>query len=72
MTNMAFSFPVSSEDVILSNNAATTIAHKMFETNSSFHVKFSCFHIFIVFMFFKRFLLVLTKLSFWRGEKALG
>ena len=38
-----------------------SITHKIFETNSSFH-----------FLFFKSFLLVLTKLSFWQGEWALG
>ena len=46
-------------------NMQPTITHKIFQTNFSFHVKVS-------FLFFKSFLRVLTKLSFWQGGWALG
>ena len=49
---------------------ATTI-HKIFETNSSFHVKQRTTGK-VQFLFFSRFLLVLTKFSFWEEDWALG
>ena len=49
---------------------ATTI-HKIFETNSSFHVK-QCTTGKVQFLFFSSFLLVLTKFSFWEEDWALG
>ena len=47
------------------------IIHKIFETNSSFHVKQRTTGN-VWFLFFKRFLLVLTKFSFWQEEWVLG
>ena len=49
---------------------ATTI-HKIFETNSSFHVKYCTTEKFN-FCFSKSFLVVLTKFSFWQEDWALG
>ena len=49
----------------------STIIREIFETNSSLHVK-QCTMVKDKFLFFKSFLLVLTKLSFWRGEWTLG
>ena len=48
-----------------------TITHKIFETNSSFHVKQRTTGK-VQFLFFKSFLLVLTKLSFSQGGWGLG
>ena len=45
-------------------------SHKVSETNSSIHVKW-CTTGKVEFLFFKSFLLVLTKLSFWQGVMAL-
>ena len=45
-----------------------TIIHKIFETNSSFHVKQRTPGK-VQFLFFRRFLLVLTKFSFWGRTK---
>ena len=45
-----------------------TIVHKTFETNSSFHMKQQK----VLFLFFKGFLVVLAKYSFWQGDWALG
>ena len=44
-------------------NTTSTIIHKIFETNSSFHLKYSTTGK-VQFLFFRRFLLVLTKFSF--------
>ena len=44
-----------------------TIIHKIFETNSSFHVKQRTTGN-IRFLFFRKFMLVLTKLSFWEED----
>ena len=49
----------------------SAITHKIFETNSSFHVKESSTGKVSV-LFFNLFLLVLTKLSFWQEDWALG
>ena len=49
---------------------ATTI-HKIFETDFIFHVKQRTTGK-VYFLFFKSFLLVLTKLSFWQGDWILG
>ena len=52
------------------NLGATTI-HKIFETNSSFHVKQRTTGK-VQFLFFSSFLLVSTKFSFWEEYWALG
>ena len=49
----------------------STIIHKIFETKSSFHVKQRTTEK-VQFLFFKGFLLVSTKLSFWQENWALG
>ena len=49
----------------------TTIAHRTFETNSSFQVEQRTTRR-LYFLFFKSFLLALTKLSFWGGDWALS
>ena len=49
-------------------NFPEKITHKISETNFSFHVKQRTT---IKFLFFKRILLVLTKLSFWQRDWAL-
>ena len=46
-----------------------TITHKIFETNSSFHLNTTGK---VWFLFFKSLLLLLTKLSFWQGYWAPG
>ena len=51
------------------NISATS--NKIFETNSSFHVKRRTTGK-VYFLFFKSFLLVLTKFSFWQEDWALG
>ena len=48
-----------------------TISHKISEGNPSFHVKQRTIGE-VEFVFFKSFLLVLTKLSFWQGDQELG
>ena len=48
-----------------------TIMTKAFETSSSFHVKWGTTGK-VQFLFFKGFLLVLIKFSFWGGDWALG
>ena len=48
-----------------------TIMTKAFETSSSFHVKWGTTGQ-VQFLFFKGFLLVLIKFSFWGGDWALG
>ena len=48
-----------------------TITYKKSETETSFHVK-KRKTAKIQFLFFKSFLLVLTKLSFWQGDWGLG
>ena len=49
----------------------STIIHKIFETNSSFHVKYHTTGN-VQFLFFRRFLLVQTKFSFREEDSALG
>ena len=49
----------------------STIIHKIFETNSSFHAKLHSMGKFY-FLLFKSILLVLTKFSFWQKDWALG
>ena len=49
----------------------TAIIHKILETNSSFHVKWGTTGK-VYFLFFKSFLLALTKFSFWQEDWALG
>ena len=51
--------------------AQSTITHKISETNSKFHVKKRATGK-VSFLFCKNFLLVLTKLSFWQEDWALG
>ena len=48
-----------------------TIIHKVLETNSSFHVK-ECTTGKVQFLFFRKFLLLLTKFSFWEEDRGLG
>ena len=48
-----------------------TIIHKVLETNSSFHVKERTTGK-VQFLFFRKFLLLLTKLSFWEEDRGLG
>ena len=55
----------------LENSNSSTIIHKIFETNSSFHVKQRTTGK-VYFLFFKRFLLVSTKFSFWQADWAVG
>ena len=50
---------------------AETTIHKIFETNSSFHVKQRTTGK-VQFVFFSSFLLVLTKFLFWEEGWALG
>ena len=52
------------------SKAATTI-HKIFQANSSFHVKQRTTGK-VQLLFFRSFLLVLTKFSFWEEDWALG
>ena len=47
---------------------AEKITHKIFEINCSFHVKQGA----VLFLVFKSFLQVLTKLSFWQEDWVLG
>ena len=49
----------------------SAMAHRIFRTNSSFHVKWRTTGR-VQLLFFRSFLLVLTKLSFRRGDWALG
>ena len=49
----------------------STTIHRIFEINSSFHVK-QCTTRKVQFPFLSRFLLVLTKISFWEEDWALG
>ena len=49
----------------------TTVSHSIFETNSGFHVKWRTTGK-VSFLFFKSFLLVLTKFLFWRGGWGLA
>ena len=48
-----------------------TISHKIFETNSRFHVKFRITGK-VLLLFFGTFLLVSTEFLFWEGQWALG
>ena len=48
-----------------------TIIHKVLETNSSFHVKERTTGKVQV-LFFRKFLLLLTKFSFWEEDRGLG
>ena len=48
-----------------------TIIHKVLETNSSFHVKERTTGK-VQFLFFREFLLLLTKFSFWEEDRGLG
>ena len=50
---------------------ATKLFYKVFGTNCSFHVEYSTTEK-VQFLFFKSFLLVLKKFSFWKEDKALG
>ena len=50
---------------------SSTIIHKIFETNSSFHVKQYTMRK-VLFLFLMSFLLVLTKCSFWQEDWAPG
>ena len=50
--------------------STATISHKVFGTDSSFHVK-ECTAGKVQLLFFGTFLLVLPEFSFWRGECAL-
>ena len=59
---------ISSKRVV--NLQPPTIIHKIFETNSCFHVEW-CTMRKVQFQFFRRFLLVLTKFPFHREELAL-
>ena len=52
-------------------NFVATIIHKIFEINSSFHVKQHTTGK-VQFLFFSSFLLVLTKFSLWEEDWALG
>ena len=47
------------------------IPHKIFDTNSSFHVKKYTTGK-VDFLFFRGFLLLSSKLSFWQGDWTLG
>ena len=47
------------------------IIHKVLETNSSFHVKERTTGK-VQFLFFRKFLLLLTKFSFWEEDRGLG
>ena len=47
------------------------IIHKVLETNSSFHVKERTTGK-VQFLFFREFLLLLTKFSFWEEDRGLG
>ena len=57
--------------VSLDWNLVLTSSHKIFETNSSFHVKQRTMGK-IQFLFFKSFLLALTKFLIWQGDWVLG
>ena len=48
-----------------------TVIHKVLETNSSFHVKERTTGK-VQFLFFRKFLLLLTKFSFWEEDRGLG
>ena len=48
-----------------------TTIHKVLETNSSFHVKERTTGK-VQFLFFRKFLLLLTKFSFWEEDRGLG
>ena len=50
------------------SNGGSIIIYKIFETNSSFHVK-QCTMGRVQFAFFGRFLQVLTKFSFWAEDE---
>ena len=50
------------------SNGWFTIICKIFETNSSFHVKYRTMGR-VQYAFFRRFLLVLTKFSFWAEDE---
>ena len=56
---------------MLAWNSRFTIVHKIFETNSSFQVKLRATGK-VHFIFFKSFLLVLTKSLFWHEDWTLG
>ena len=56
--------------LLLTKTALVTAIHKIFETNSSFHVKQRTTGK-VQFLFFSSFLLVLTKFSFWEEDWAL-
>ena len=60
-----------SGQVFLYFRGVPTIIHKIFETNSSFHMKY-CSTRKVKRLFFKSILLVLTKFSFWQEEWTLG
>ena len=59
------------DSVSFFQNIKTTIIHRIFQSNSSFHMKWYTTGK-VYSRFFKRFLLVLTKFSFWQGDWALG
>ena len=66
-----FFFTSSLKNFVWSYSCLTSIIYKIFETNSSFHVK-SRTRGKVQFLFFKRFLIVLAKFLFWQGDWALG
>ena len=68
MSNINDEKPVAS--AITGDFNATTI-HRIFKTNSSFHVKQGTTGK-VQFLFFSSFLIVLTKFSFWEEDWALG
>ena len=57
--------------LVLEIKGVATIIHKIFEANSTFHVKWRPMGK-VWFPFFKGFLLVLTRLRFWQGDWAPG
>ena len=60
-----------SGEIVKTITVKSTIIHKIFETNSSFHVKYHTTGN-VQFLFFRRFLLVQTKFSFREEDSALG
>ena len=59
------------DQALIIKSVMATIIHKIFETNSRFHVKKRDMEK-VFFVFFRSFLLVLTKFSFWQEDWALA
>ena len=59
------------DQALIIKSVMATIIHKIFETNSRFHVKKRAMEK-AFFVFFRSFLLVLTKFSFWQEDWALA